>query len=649
MQLKIITTLFLYCLIINGLAAQKKQSPRLKLVDSLYQQLKKVDSDAQKTSIYFQLLQPKNKVKKYHKKIIAEALNVAKRTAHKELAALAYLRGSLDLINQGQYQQANLYLKNAYDYYSKHAPNKNLVTSLILRGYYFHRQNYSTEALKTYLKALPLAKELKDLKRINNLYNRIVNIYVFQKKYEKALHYAYQIKKNCAGQDVLKCPFYSNSLHIIGSFYLEMNQLDSARHYIQLTYDNYKSPVFRQGVYANIALLHQKEGRLPQALVYADSSLQSAIKTKKPLAAANMHFLKADIYAALGNTAQEIYNLEQQIAITNEHQFAKKKMQALDRLSQIFKAKNDYTQAYYYAEDWRVMKDSLAEVERTNLTKRYDELLAEYEKEEQLQSLKESQLIQQNQKNILLAVSLFLVLFLGLAGFFLHIRKQLNTALQGKNKLLNIAVKEREMLIKEVHHRVKNNLQIITSLLNLQMRHLRHPEAKEALKDSQNRIKSMALIHQNLYQEMTLTGVHSRTYIQHLLRNIQSSFIHKEIEIEQKIDDVLIAQEPIVLLGLVINEAITNIYKHAFPDHQEGFIQFSFEKKEQQILLHIEDNGIGLPKGIQVDTHHSFGLQLIQDIAVKLKADYQFNNKEKGAILQMNIPFEKMTVNSSEH
>jgi two-component sensor histidine kinase len=99
-----------------------------------------------------------------------------------------------------------------------------------------------------------------------------------------------------------------------------------------------------------------------------------------------------------------------------------------------------------------------------------------------------------------------------------------------------------------------------------------------------------------------------------------------------------------VLIGLVINEAITNIFKHAFPDNQEGLIQFSFEKKSQYIVLRIEDDGIGLPIGVDAKTNSSFGLQLIQDIATKLKAKYQFANKEKGCILQMEIPFEKITV-----
>lgn len=619
-------------------------------VDSLWNILPEV-SQKEQVTIYFELLKPRNKVRQRHKEITTTALAFAKKIDNNPLLAQAALQSSLDLINTGQHTLATRRLDIAYDYYVEQPTDKLLVTTMILQGYNLHRQNYITAALKVYLRALPLAKEIKDLKRTNNLYNRIVNIYQAQRDYRKALYYADFIIQNCQTEQPLKCPFYLVVKNTTGQIYLDLNEVDSARQTISEYFEQVK-PLPESGIFQETYQLMGRvktfEGKWDEAITLTDTALVLNLKYQRTKAAASCYGQLASIYQKMGDTEQAIFNLEQQKELANQHGFPKIKMKALDQLQAIYKANSDYFLAYRYAEEWRIMQDSFTMIEQANLVKRHDELIAQYEQEEQLQMLENEQIKQRNRNNWLLLLLAFSLLFLGFAAYFLRSRRQLNTSLREKNNLLNQALEDREILIKEVHHRVKNNLQIITSLLNLQARHVTHPEAKIALEDGRNRIRSIALIHQDLHREMQLTGIQSKKYIENLLRNLQLTFRAKRVELKTDIEDIIINEEIMVLVGLVINEAITNAYKHAFPNGNKGEIALKFTSTIKHYSLEILDNGKGFNYPLQRQKEETFGLQLITDMAVKLKADLQIESNKNGTVLGLLIPIIEIDQQGSE-
>ncbi|MEH2296866.1 sensor histidine kinase [Nostoc sp.] len=190
-------------------------------------------------------------------------------------------------------------------------------------------------------------------------------------------------------------------------------------------------------------------------------------------------------------------------------------------------------------------------------------------------------------------------------------------------------LEEKEILLKEIHHRLKNNLQIISSLLNLEAEYLKDNQAIEVLKDSQMRIQSMALIHEKLYQSQDLARINFPDYIQDLvtnllyLYNLNSSAITLKINVE----DVLLVSDAAIPCGLIINELISNSLKHAFHQRESGEICIDFCSLEANVFtLTISDNGIGFAKDFDFETTQSLGLELVKGLTNQLKGNIHFSN-----------------------
>jgi PAS domain S-box-containing protein len=195
------------------------------------------------------------------------------------------------------------------------------------------------------------------------------------------------------------------------------------------------------------------------------------------------------------------------------------------------------------------------------------------------------------------------------------------TSLMEAQDQLKASLSEKEILIKEIHHRVKNNLQVISGLLNLQAYHITDPAGREVYKESQNRVITMALIHEELYQSTDLARVHFGGYIRNLCENLMISYGVDRDRIRlivdaQRIDMVVDTAIP---CGLIINELITNALKHAFPDGRGGEVSLTFrELEDEQYQLIISDDGIGMPEGMDSGKTGSLGMQLVRVLVEQL-------------------------------
>ncbi|HYX19094.1 MAG TPA: PAS domain S-box protein [Nostoc sp.] len=185
-------------------------------------------------------------------------------------------------------------------------------------------------------------------------------------------------------------------------------------------------------------------------------------------------------------------------------------------------------------------------------------------------------------------------------------------------KLKN-ALAEKEVLLKEVHHRVKNNLQIVSSLLQLQSQTLKDPEAIKALRESQNRIESISLIHKNLYISANIGQIDVADYIDNLAASLLFSYqiYPGKIALETDIDSVSLNVDQAIACGLVINELISNALKHAFPNQEAGTISIALRNVGNIIEMTIRDNGIGLPDNLDWTTTDSLGLSLVYDLVTE--------------------------------
>ncbi|MEL6358101.1 MAG: sensor histidine kinase, partial [Bacteroidota bacterium] len=237
----------------------------------------------------------------------------------------------------------------------------------------------------------------------------------------------------------------------------------------------------------------------------------------------------------------------------------------------------------------------------------------------------------------LLTVALLSLLALILAGLFWSYRRN-----QQRSKLLEAKNQENELLLKEIHHRVKNNLEMVSSLLKLQAVKTKDASAKEVMQASQNRVQSMGIIHQKLYQGEKLASVEMLDYFQNLSENIIDAFgAHDQVAIRYDMKPLEVDVDTAVPIGLIVNELLTNSMKYAFPEGKKGEIALSLKETEPNRLhLVVADNGVG-KLGDTPIKGTGFGSQLVQLLTIQLQGtmqtDYQKGTKFSFLLDKANV------------
>lgn len=200
-------------------------------------------------------------------------------------------------------------------------------------------------------------------------------------------------------------------------------------------------------------------------------------------------------------------------------------------------------------------------------------------------------------------------------------------------KALMLQMEEKETLLKEVHHRVKNNLQTVSSLLSLQSRNVQEARMKTLLKSTQNRVISMAMVHEMLYMRKDIAHIEYKSYVQELSEYLIRSIKGLDSKVNLKIDipEIKLGIDTAIPLGLLINEAVTNALKYGFEDEEEGEIYIALKKEiDKQYTLNIGDNGVGYPDTITYKNTKSLGLKLIYNLTRQLKGTIQKDTSKKG-------------------
>lgn len=197
-----------------------------------------------------------------------------------------------------------------------------------------------------------------------------------------------------------------------------------------------------------------------------------------------------------------------------------------------------------------------------------------------------------------------------------------------------------KILLKEIHHRVKNNLNIIIGLLELQSQNIEDLSVKEMFRESINRIRSMAIIHEYLYRSDNQSRIDLSVYIESLADNLLLVYAEnkRELLINYSLDNLLVDFDIAIPIGLIVNEVVTNSIKHAFLDKEKGRIDIALEKKTHTINIIIKDDGIGIPVNFDIDNNKTLGLQLVKLLVNQLNGKYKIY-REEGTTVQIEIPF----------
>lgn len=292
-----------------------------------------------------------------------------------------------------------------------------------------------------------------------------------------------------------------------------------------------------------------------------------------------------------------------------------------------FKSFGKIRESLAVLEDYTQLKDSLyrsgQEVALFDIEARYekslkDETIARLDAENQISHSKLS--AQKRNLSIAIISLFFLLLILGIIW-------KLYREVKSTNALLSKAVAEKNILLKEIHHRVKNNLQVISSLLKLQSGFIKDDAAIQAIAEGRSRVQSMALLHQNLYNEDNLKGVNMKEYFDNLIQGLFDTYniSPEKIHLHKNIASISLDVDTVVPLGLITNELISNALKHAFPGNRTGNLFVDLFEEAGNLILIVRDDGDGIP---HTNAKSGFGNKLIQSLSQKLEADITTRSRE---------------------
>lgn len=482
-------------------------------------------------------------------------------------------------------------------------------------------------ASKFYFEAIKICEENK-LTYVSSIYHALGVMFHTSDNYEKALTY-YNIAYERAQKDN-ETILQKKCLINIGSVYSSLQDYDNAKVTMLKSLDINVNHELDYNIYANLGNLFIRQKQYREAIPYLEKSVEihpDNIDSEKNL----MYLIEAK--AALKDSVGMQSSIKRAIVEAENITALRAKSNLYDALSKYFYAFEDYKAAADYQKKYHTTFVEIKEKQRDRTV--YD-LETSYQTEK-----KERELEAKKTNEKLLIISLvFLGVLLSLVTFFFIKNRKKNVLLAEKKKLLESALEDKNVLLKEIHHRVKNNLQVISSLLSLQQRQITDVKASQAIQEGRDRVKAMALIHQNLYQDTDIIGVEINDYVTKLANNLVKNYQIEGNPILLNIDveAVKLEVDTIIPLGLVINELISNALKYAFTNQTSGVITINLKLVNKTLSLFVADNGKGLPEGFAIENISSLGFRLIKAFSEKLKAKIDIQSSEKGTKISLEIP-----------
>lgn len=519
-------------------------------------------------------------------------------------------------------------------------------------GVILKRQDKVTDAMQYFIKALAiLEKEETYAKYIEErgeedaldtkciLYNNVGNLYLDIKKYDRALDYydsAIEVAHEI-GSDFYLGTIIMNRGIVLQELGKYHEALKAHRHAIQ--YKRSAGAPERTIALSdlNIAICLRNTDRFDEALAILDSVSVTFehLENNKGLTASLCQ--RGMLYNAMNVPEKALRDCDQAREILEGESIIENLNNCYTCLFEANKKLKNHEQALKYLEKSKAMSDSL--LNATNFLQ-IGQAEAEFEGEKEM-AIQQLEFEVREQKSrqtrwILLGLLTALLVVSLLIYRNLKLRSKSEKVLAKKNEVISNALEEKNILLKEIHHRVKNNLQVISALLTLQSRHDEDPLVTDALTRGQNRVQSIALIHKNLYQHDNLKGVDTKEYFDRLVDHLIETYnVNTEgIEVEKDIMNLSLDVDTMVPLGLIVNELISNSLKHAFPSGSSGKIKISLSEKDGVLLLMVTDNGVGA-KQKEVN-QESFGQSLVKSLGRRLEATTEIKS-DAGYEVRMEI------------
>jgi two-component sensor histidine kinase len=457
----------------------------------------------------------------------------------------------------------------------------------------------------------------------------------------------------------------------LGNAYWELGQFDKSMEYHKqsVTISNHKGELIQVGIARRMTVALLKQGKVREALLLLndiiDKNLLCSVEDKMYIAQglgscynALKQYTRAEKYylesVAWSKQSHQRFQFVAYLGISGfyvaiaQYSRAEPYLRLLLNASRqqilpnyltevhlmwfkVDSARQNYPEAIRHYQQYKALQDSIFNETKS---KQIAQLSIQYEtatKDKNIELLEQKNKVQQAtlrhsdlMKNITLAGILVMLVVTGLVYKLYRNKQKRNNEINEKNLVLEQLVRDKEWLVREIHHRVKNNFHIVSSLLEIQSSYLKNKEALSAIKESQHRIHSMSIIHQKLYQSDTLSTIRMPEYIYELVEYLRESYsIRENIGFSLQIESIELNHASAITLGLILNEAITNAIKYAFAKTEDGKISISLTHvSDSQILLSIADNGRGLPADFDSKIGASMGMELLQGLTDDLGGNF---------------------------
>ena len=528
--------------------------------------------------------------------------------------------------------------EKAIDYFELTNDQKNLAATYSELAFEYVDGNDLKRSEKLIFDAISIYESLGDQKGLGTAYHRMSSILLHQKKPDLAIKYGLESVKTT--EDSKDYENTALAWLVLVLAYEDAGEMEKAVHAAGKCIETINT--YKVDDEFTMARAYGYRGDVQSELKNYQEALEDNLKSyaiieakigaERPAAKTYRHGIGQNYYLQ-GKYKEALPHLEASIVGYLElGQGGKPKMEDFyEEIADCYYQLGDYQKAYQSQQSAHSIFDTLMQNRVANLE---SETLIKYETGKKDQALAEqATIIKQNDHIQLLGIGFIGLLLLFLGTLFYYYRRNKNTAraLLAKNQ-------ENELLLKEIHHRVKNNLQTISSLLTLQSANIVDEAALEAVKESQSRVRSMALIHQKLYQGENLAAVEMRSYFETMGKAMLKSFGKRAagVSLAVEMPELELDVDTAIPIGLIVNELMTNSLKYAFPDERNGKIEISLiPEPDEHLCLRIADNGVGLtaPADASMGSGTGFGGQLVKLLTMQLGGELEQQNSAGTATL----------------
>lgn len=622
---------------------QSQDQPK---IDSLFQILRTSDQDTNKVLLLYELSREFfnsdiDRAEKYSNR----ALFLSQKLEYKRGIALSY--NNLGIINyyKAIYNVALSYHDRSLELMSEIGDRKGMASSHNNKGAVFTQKGDYSKAIEEYLSSIQILEELDDEEGVGKSYNNIGTVYYLQGNYVQAKDYynrALEILKKYPNQDVI-----SDIMNNLGIISYEEGKYDESLDF-HFKAKNIREQLGNQrGIassFTNIGDVYAAEESFKSALEFQQKALaiQEELGDKKGMLSSLNGIAK--VSSLTGDIEQALEYMNKVVAISSEIGAKKELRDAFNEISSMYTRRGDFQKALEYKSKYAQMKDTLFSEQTNELASSLEAKFENEKKSKEIEILKRENEIQELQlaRNRTLIISGAIGLILALISIIIYARvnrekRKALEMLKTQNESIKRQKDEKEVLLKEIHHRVKNNLQVINSLIRLQCAYTDDQVALDLFDECQNRIISMALIHEKMYESSDLSNISIKEYVSELAQNLLRSYRlnqHIELKVDVSIDHLTL--DTLVPLGLMLNEMISNSLKHAFNDQKEGEISVSLHRTENEMFdLVVGDNGVGLPTDFNFKSAHTLGMELIVTLTSQLDGEISRMKDREGSFFRV--------------